>query len=134
MFRYRLQLRRWAARVLLLWLLGLGVGVAHACLTPSALMPAATHFGHHAAHEVGDGAGQASQQQKANCQDFCAKARVSIPPQKVATDGAQGLSLPAAMVAVVLPLPQFEPVLPWVPRREDWPPLPVATTFVRLAL
>ena len=35
MFRYRCQLRRWAARVLFLWLLGVASGGVNACLGPS---------------------------------------------------------------------------------------------------
>lgn len=35
MFRHRHQLRRWAGRVLLVWLFGIATGVAHASLPPS---------------------------------------------------------------------------------------------------
>jgi hypothetical protein len=34
MFRHRQQRRRWAAMALLLWLFGVGTGLAHACLVP----------------------------------------------------------------------------------------------------
>lgn len=154
MFRYRHQLRRWAARVLLLWLLGVGVGVANACLAPalagsgaadmvSALGPASLsasalaaeasrHGVHHGLH---DGAtAQPASLAKSNCQDYCDKARVAIAPLKVAPGDIQGLALPPATVAVVLPAPDFEPGQLWVPRREGVATLPVALAFVRLAL
>lgn len=154
MFCHRNQIRRWAARVLLLWLLGVGVGVANACLapvaaglagpdmasavgqaSPSTAVPAAEashHGAHHGLHDGGKA--QPASHAKSNCQDFCEKARVTIPPLKVAPGDLQGLALPPATVAVVLPAPVFQPVQSWLPRRDGVATLPIALAFVRLAL
>jgi hypothetical protein len=154
MFCHRNQIRRWAARVLLLWLLGLGIGVAHACLAPAAARSAgpqmasavgqpspsapavaaeASQFGaHHAQHEAGQA--RPSSVVKSNCQDFCDKARVTIPPLKATPGDMPGLALPPAAVAVVLPAPVFQPVRLAVPGREGVATLPIALAFVRLAL
>ena len=39
MFRQRQQLRRWAARVLLVWLFSVGAGAANACITTGPVAP-----------------------------------------------------------------------------------------------
>ncbi len=153
MFCHRNQIRRWAARVLLLWLLGLGIGVAHACLAPAAgsagpqmasavgqpsssapaVAAEASHLGaHHGLHDGGQA--QPSSLAKSNCQDFCDKARVTIPPLKAAPGDIPGLALPPAAVAVVLPAPVFQPVQLALPRRDGVATLPIALAFVRLAL
>ncbi|MDP1900360.1 MAG: hypothetical protein Q8K96_07890 [Rubrivivax sp.] len=156
MFQHRQQLRRWAARVLLLWLFGVGIGVAHACLTPSlaglggelaamsmdvdavphevaapqgAHHPGADQPGH---HERADG--EPASSVKSNCQDFCDKASVSIPPLKAALDDALGHGLPPMAAAAVLPVPAFQPVQWWVPRRDGVAAPPVPIAFLRLTL
>ena len=71
---------------------------------------------------------------KANCQDFCDKATVSIPPLKSALDDVQSHAAIATAVASVLPMPAIAPVHSWVRRRDGVksPPIPIA--FLRLAL
>lgn len=157
-FFTRRQLHHWAARVLFLWLFGVFVGVANACVTPlatpeareeavvaSAMEAAAAHadhghgaMAHHADagaanHDSGDGSGHGASP-KSNCSDFCDKASSSIRSLKYTGDDfqAQALQLPA--VAAVLTLPAYESVQPWVPRRDGVraPPIPIA--FLRLAL
>ena len=156
MFRYRLQLRRWAAAVLLLWLFGVGAGVANACLARPLAQAvgqiaihasdegsthqeaAAPELGHHPGSgqpSADEGAlGQPGNAAKANCLDFCDKASVSIPPLKSTLDDVQGHALSLSTIAVVLPAPAFVPVQVLVPRRDgDWaPPIPIA--FLRLTL
>lgn len=156
MFRHRQHLRRWAARVLLMWLFGVGAGLANACLAPSFAEVPNVHSAQELASDspsIGttlteharehDGSGphqheaaqdQPSSSSKANCQDFCDKASVSIPPLKTALDDAHGLGFPPPVVVIDLPLPAFTPVQSWVPCRDGmWaPPIPIA--FLRLAL
>jgi hypothetical protein len=135
MFRHRRQLRLWAAQVLFLWLFGITAAVANACMgpgEPSAL--AGAHAG--ACH----GQPQASMDhhpaapEKSNCQDFCDKASVSIPPLKWMLDDMQLHALSLSVVAVVVPVPAFEWPAWRVPRRDVLraPPIPIA--FLRLTL
>lgn len=156
MFRYRQQLRQWAARVLLLWLFGIAAGVANACITTEQGTPIAAAVSHLAAvvdahHDVLShdhaGTGNASvpsqgtdapshlgNLSKANCQDFCDKATVSIPPLKSALDDVQSHAVIAMTAVTVLPMPAFAPVQLRVPRRDGVlaPSIPIA--FLRLAL
>jgi len=155
MFRYRQQLRRWATRVLLLWLFGVGAGVANACLVPSVVglsgpAPGAwdgIQVSHHVAgaafkvphHEPGsarnaDSPGHQEPTSKLNCQDFCDKATVSMPKQKSALDDVHGHALPPRTVSTALAVPALPRVQLRVPRRDGvWsPPIPIA--FLRLAL
>jgi hypothetical protein len=136
MFRHRQPLRRWAALVLLLWLFGVGTGVAHACLAPSL---AEWGEGSEAA-AAGDchGAGQTAADERAagktNCQDFCDKAGVSIPPLKAALDDVLGAALLFPAVAAVAPVPALAPVQAAVPRRDGgWAP-PIRIALLRLTL
>jgi len=153
MFRHRQQLRRWAARVLLLWLFGIGAGVANACITTAPAASAARHIvavvdAHHdvVSHDHGQAASAGLPSQsadapahlgnlsKANCQDFCDKAAVSIPPLKSALDDGQLHAVIAPTAMTVVPMPAFAPVQLRVPRRDGVlaPPIPIA--FLRLAL
>lgn len=141
MFRPRHQLRQWAACVLLLWLCGLGVGVANACLSPAAMQPGdagATRVAAQGLHGLAslpchhaDPADDPASPVKSNCQDFCEKASVSMLP-KSALDAAHGAALPCIVAAIVLPMPAFAPALEWVPRREGVPAPPIPIAFVRL--
>ena len=96
MFRHRQQLRRWAARVLLVWLFGVGTGVAHACLSSNPAQPsgpAAAHatgevMAHHGAAAVAQPLGSAQAQAdegapgeqgpaaRSSCVDYCEKASI----------------------------------------------------------
>lgn len=152
MFRYRQQLRRWAFRVLLVWLFGHGLGVANACLAAaqfesglsaiSLTAPAsgATHpvmpvgCDHHlvatgASHGAADGT-----LSKSNCESFCERGSVSIPPQKSMLGDLQAHVLPAGALVSTLPAPVNLPVLPWELRRDGVRPQPILITFLRLAL
>jgi hypothetical protein len=155
-FRNRQQLRRWAARVLLLWLFGVAAGVANACLGPGpgALASPATapaqHVGagHHdgmdggrahgqdlvLAFAHGGGAGHEGSRLRSNCVDFCDKASVSIPPLKSPLDDLQGQALLVAPVAVVQAGPAGLPAQRWDPRQQvHWSP-PIRIVFLRLVL
>ena len=154
MFRDRKQLRRWAARALLLWLFGIATGIAHACLTPSPIElggwqsepaveveaghgKAAQASGHHqgASPTQHEGVlGHEGSPVKSNCQDFCEKAAVSIPPLKSALDKVQGHALPPVAVAIVCLVPASEPVQLSAPCWDGGPAPPIRLAFLRLAL
>lgn len=155
MFSHRQQLRRWAARVLLLWLFGVGASMANACLTTDQPGPAGTMnshpmvamVDHHDAaphdHAHSDSGGlpahnthpQPDQNDvaKANCHDFCDKATVSIP-LKSALDDLQPPAAIAMTAVTVLPMLAFAPVQLWVPRRDGVLAPPILIAFLRLAL
>lgn len=162
MFRHRQPLRRWAAFVLLLWLFGVGAGVANACLLPSAFgwpgpgaassaqgqtvmhrvhtsADAAPHGSAHALHEaghdIGRDIGHDQPTAKSNCQDFCEKSSVSIAPLKSALDDAQGHALSQVATVFARPVPALASDQGWVPGRHGVrapPPTPIA--FLRLTL
>ncbi|MBI2749096.1 MAG: hypothetical protein HYX43_07085 [Burkholderiales bacterium] len=153
MFRHRQQLRHWAARVLLVWLFGIATGVAHACVFPSlmelgkqrsesataaqggAATPASEHC--HPVYQTPDDGtpGHDGSPAKSNCQDYCEKSTVSIPPLKSALDNLHDHALPPPAVAVVLPVPAFTPEEPLLPRRDGGlVPLPISIALLRLAL
>jgi hypothetical protein len=156
MFRHRKQLRRWAARVLLLWLFGVGSGVANACLAPNLVVPGGPPSGHatvvgvltddarvagvapcHRSTEDHQVVGTVEPQGAPGmsiCQDFCDKATVSIPPLKFALDDVQGHALLRAIAPVFVAGSPASPIQQWVPRRDGVraPPIPIA--FLRLTL
>jgi hypothetical protein len=156
MFFHRRQLRRWAARVLLVWLFGVAAGVANACLAPAwddhgaqaSVGMQAMDSGHEDAaipqgHDAHDGAtsehsGSADHggiPGKANCQDFCQKSTVSIPPVKSALDQFDAHALAPLAIATVVPVPAFQPEQSWLPRRDGGlAPPPITIAFLRLAL
>ena len=135
MFRSRRHLSHWAARVLLLWLFGIGMGMAHACLStspPPAAEPAAHHASQQAQHTEGSGCEQPTV--KSACQDFCDKSTISIPPLKLALDHAGASALPPPAEASFFLAPAPEPAPRWVPRRDGDRAPPIAIAFLRLAL
>ena len=156
MFRQRQQLRRWAARVLLMWLFSVGAGAANACITTGPVAPVvavASHLvavadAHHNVvshdHVQADGASLPSQidglpthlgkLSKANCQDFCDKATVSIPPLKSSLDDVQSHAVIAMTAVTVLPMPAFAPVQLRVRRLDGVQAPPILIAFLRLAL
>ena len=153
MFRHRQQLRQWAARVLLLWLFGIGAGFANACITTAPAAAAASHIvavvdAHHDVvshdHAQAASAGLPSQSteapahlgnlSKANCQDFCDKSAISIPSLKSALDLAQADALLPPVAAILYAVAACEPVQWWSPRRGGVLGLPITITLLRLAL
>ena len=156
MFLYRRQLRLWAARVLLMWLFGLGMGVANACLTTgqaepvtataSRLVAVAEALGDlalhdHAAADGGflpshgaDAPAHHGSLAKTNCQDFCSKAPISVPPLKSVLDDVQSHAVIATAAVTVVPMPALAPVQLWLPRRDGVRDLPMPIAFLRLAL
>ena len=98
MFSDRRRLRRWAAQVLLVWVFGLTMSVANACV----LGESARHAdGVDAAakvavsHPRGDANGDGG---RANCLDFCDKSSVGVPKLKVVDDShaAGGFAVPVS--------------------------------------
>ncbi len=156
MFRHRQQLRRWAAQVLLAWLFGVGIGVAHACLSSNLTQPsdpAAAHatdagMPHHGATAAGvahtlDSSqaqadagtpGEPGSAARSTCVDYCDKVSIQVPLLKSALDDAQVYALPLTAVALVVPVPALESVQLWVPRRDGVWALPIPIAFLRLAL
>lgn len=155
MFRYRQQLRCWAAQVLLLWLLGVGAGFANACLAPDlkqfsghavaqasdeglphnqVTSPGIHHHGSNQAHQDVDSQSRPDDAAKSKCVDFCDKVSVSIAPLKSALDDFQGHALPSPAVVTFLPVPVFVPARLWVSRL-DWVwATAIPIVFLRLAL
>ena len=156
MCRPRRHLRLWAARVLLLWLFGLGTSVANACLTTGQTEPVTASASRlvamaeahndlavhgHAPADGGflpshgaDAPAHHGSLAKTNCQDFCSKAPVSIPPLKSALDDVQSHAVIATAAVTVLPMPALAPVQLWLPRRDGVRDLPIPIAFLRLAL
>lgn len=143
MFRHRAQLRRWAAGVLVLWLFGVMSGVAHACLaqdasgtaTASADVAAVMDSGHDTVHSKASPAQRSHHDQPggANCQDFCQKSGLSIPPLKALDNLLNPAVLPPAPPIAVLP-PVAVPDHLAVPLAEGGQPPPIPIAFLRLAL
>ena len=155
MFCYRRQLRRWAARVLLLWLFGIGAGFTNACVAANmaelsgqgsmhafaahatneeaVAAPGDAHHASHGAQHHG-GMGHDEAPGKTNCQDFCDKSTISIPPLKLALDHSDAGALPPPTVAIFCAVPVSELVQWWVPRRDGDLAPPITITFLRLAL
>ena len=121
MFSRRRPLRRWATGLVLLWLFGIGASFANACL-------AATRAGTVAA------TGDAPATGKTNCQDFCEKSTISIPPLQLSIDHADAGATAPPPAPMLFELPAAARVSPEVPRRDGGraPPIPIA--FLRLAL
>ena len=154
MLRNRRHLRRWAALTLVLWVFGIGAGFANACLAakpavladevavgPAAVRATVDHAvassetargAHDVTHQVGtahdEGPGDA------NCQDFCDKSAISIPPLKSALDLAQADALLPPVAAILYPVAAYEPVQWWLPRRDGGLGPPITITLLRLAL
>jgi len=139
---HRQRLRRWAARVLLLWLFGVGTGVANACMVPAsgglnghgALHHAQASVAHHHPAATAGAHDHDAAPAVSNCQDFCDKASVSLPSLKAAPGDVQGQAWLVSAVPLMLAAPVFAPAQPWMPRRDGLraPPIPIA--FLRLAL
>lgn len=112
MFFHSRHLRRWAAQMLLVWLLGLAVGIANACAVADAGKAAAPASGHVPAHSHGhhadaddDGCDDSG---KIACHSFCEKSSTSIP--RVLSDHDKPL------IPVAVPLPMSMASTPEVDR------------------
>jgi hypothetical protein len=154
MFRRPQQLRRWALRVLLVLLFGIGLGVANACLAAqqfaggdeafqatadvkAAGYAAAPAGCEHTSVPVPDQSrhDQHDSSQKSNCESFCERAGVTIPPQKSFLDNYQLHVLPLPMVAaLVVPASVDVSADEGETRRDGATPLPIPIAFLRLAL
>lgn len=138
MFSNRRRLRRWAAQVLLVWLFGLGMGVANACALGEQAhhrSEVATTPGSDAVqkHQHGNEQGDLA---KVNCLDFCEKSSIGAPQLKVVGDdlAAFGFALPVLHSLSVAG--QAQPTVGRMvvdsPHLPGGPPLRIA--FQRLAL
>jgi hypothetical protein len=153
MFRHPQQLRRWALRVLMVWLLGLGLGVANACLATQQFSRVGGALHKEAEAQVADIAGapagcehhsaavpdqalhdQSDFSPKSNCESFCERAGVTVPPQKSVLDNYQSPVLPPPTAALTVPTPVDVSADVGAPRRDGAMPLPIPIAFLRLAL
>ncbi|MBL8346316.1 MAG: hypothetical protein JNN03_12800 [Rubrivivax sp.] len=135
MFSDRRHLRRWAAQMLLVWLFGLAMGVAHACA-----LGESTH--HHSA--VGDVVKVASSHHddedhdrgQANCLDFCEKSSIGAPKLKLTDDTTTNPAFPVIAAGYATTGLSWAPSRGWSPvdspHRRSGPPLRIA--YQRLAL
>jgi len=146
MFGNRRQLRRWAVRVLLMWLFGVATGVANACLVQvsSDLGPAAIEHAGKAERAQHLAGAQASANQhakdddeagagKANCQDFCEKAAVSAPGLKSPFDSFDVGPAPV-FASMAMPAPTAVSLLQPAARFDGRGAPPILIAFRRLAL
>ncbi|MBI5716330.1 MAG: hypothetical protein HZC37_01430 [Burkholderiales bacterium] len=129
------RLCRWAVRVLLVWLFGLAMGVAHACALGEST---------HQHSTAGDAANVSSSQHDdeehdlalANCLDFCEKSSVGVPKLKLIDDSSANSALPAAVPGHGTTEPAWESLRAGSPvASPHWhsgPPLRIA--YRRLAL
>ncbi len=142
--------------MLLLWLFGVGVGVANACPGPlqratAGPLPALADVVNHQHHDAAacgvaqgqdsspalsraGGGGHEGSTLKSNCEDFCARASFSIPRVKSALDDLQGCAQRCQAGAVVHPDPAGLPVQLHGLCREGQATPPIHIAFVRLAL
>ncbi len=154
MFRRPQQLRRWALRVLLVWLFGFGLGVANACLAAQQFAGGGDTFHGKAEVQAVDYAAapagcehhsvpvpdqsrhvQHDSSPKSNCESFCERAGVTIPPQKSVLDNYQFHVLPPPMVEpLTVPASVDVSADLGTPRRDGARPLPIPIAFLRLAL
>ena len=130
MFRHRRDLRRWAARMLFVWLFGIANSLALACMgaSPTTL--------HHVSSQMlrGDLARHDGSSSKSNCQDFCEKSAISIPSLKSAFEKAEVPVMPMAEVAIACPVAAAAAVQLLLPRTDPgWTP-PIRLAYLRLAL
>jgi hypothetical protein len=153
MFRHQQQLRRWAFRVLVVWLFGLGLGVAHACLAAQQFSGGGGSIQGKAELQAGDSAAAPegcehhavaardtspqdpdASASKSNCESYCERAGVTIPPQKSAFDNDQFHVLPPPMATLSVPASFDVAAELQAPRRDGARPLPIPIFFLRLAL
>ena len=154
MFRHRQGLRRWTTRVLLIWLLGLGIGTVQACLASGRLEAAvavatlpsvASHLT--AAPAGTEGIGLAASpacehgqpgddaSARSNCADFCDQAGTSMPSLKWPHDALQAAVLFTPIVPFAAPfdLPGLRSLLQ-ARRVASVQAPPIAITLLRLML
>lgn len=157
MFSNRRQLRRWAARVLLLWLFGVSVGVANACWAGNAGKLGGLHLPlvavadatqaeadlglaecelHATANpqELEGAAGHLHSGSQTICHAYCDMSALSASPVKPSLDISPGPALPAPAYAFALTLPGETPVHLLKPRRDGGLAPPITIAFLRLTL
>lgn len=152
MFCRHQQLRRWALRVLFVWLFGLGLGIANACVAAQqfagggdtvqgkgqaqATGSAAAAGCEHHSSAVPDQASHDGHDPspKSNCENLCERAGVTVPPQKSVPDNYQFDALPPAVAALTVPASVDVAADVRAPRQDGARPLSIPIVFLRLAL
>jgi len=140
--------------MLFLWVFGIGAGFANACLAAQPAISDGARAVHSAtAHATGDHAAASSEVDSAsheamlqagathdedpgnaNCQDFCDKSAISIPPLKSALDLALSVALLPPVAAAHYCVVARESVQWWPLRRDGVGAPPITIAFLRLAL
>ena len=126
------QLRRWAARVLVVWLFGVVAGLAHACLLgefdPDRPLPVAVNHQHHHHEHDQQSAG------KPNCLDLCEKSSLTVPGGSFSLDKPDpgGAALPASFLP--MPFVAHATAIRVPVAERPRPTLPISIAFLRLAL
>jgi hypothetical protein len=138
----------------MVWAFGIGLGVANACLASNqfegvrgaipamAGLSSAADGGTLEGGEHHTAAGEPDRNQgdpqtrsgKSNCESFCERANVPIPPQKPMIADVHGDVLLPAVVTSIAPVPVPAQFRFLAPRRDSARPLPLPITFLRLAL
>jgi hypothetical protein len=152
MFSNRLQLRRWAARVLLMWLFGVMGGVANACWAEGFEHAGVAHPHvaaaatgdvamaecalHAEAHQVGKQAasGDGEPHARSNCKTYCDALTTSITPLKTALDNTPVHAIAASTLVPAAPLVSAAPTPLMRPGRGVGQDIPILFAFLRLAL
>ena len=137
----------------MVWLFGLGVGVANACLAAQQFAGGGDTFQGKAEVQSADLAeapagcerhsvtapdqsrrelGDTSP--KSNCESFCERARVTIPPQKSVLDSYQFHVLPPPMAAALTASASVDVSADGGAARDGARPLPIPIVFLRLVL
>ena len=130
------RLRHWAACMLLLWLFGIGCGIAQAC-AGSHLQAATDGIGRGQTSAVGDCEQHHGEQgglAQAHCRDFCDNASTSVPTVQPSLNGLFVLALMPAVINTVAPVPALSLARAGVLRPPDRPARPITLTYLRLAL
>jgi hypothetical protein len=139
--------------MLLVWLFGIVVGVANACVAPGPGSSATGHSrsvsasGSHHCDVMTPGANRAEgvkpgldtrddgSSTKSNCQDLCEKSTISIPPQKLVLGGSADLPLLPGAFTVVLAWPLSPAArLCEMSRSDSGDATAITIAFLRLAL
>ena len=124
---------------MLLWLFGIGAGVANGCLAAGGAAPCEGHRqaagqDQGSPSEHSDGVDHPNAPAKTNCQDFCDKSSMSIPPLKAALDHAEGPALAPREIAMACAYMASTCDRSWEPRRDGARAPPITIAFLRLAL
>lgn len=130
--RHRNHLRRWASRMLLVWLFGVFAGVANACVLGGALdHDAGPAVVQHSSSQGQQGDGGTADEK--NCLQFCDQSSSAVPSQVKTLDQVVMSAIPVGFATMALPVvPALRLPRNAAPPRNSAPAIPIA--FLRLTL